>query len=232
MASEVSPAPRFFMLEGDMFGRWDTKFSKTPPVSTGDAPRCPQCGAIIGMRTWLPPYRGELELHGQGLGDFVESSGYDFLISERFAAAFRAEGLTGLLGFHPVQVLRVRRKHKGSKPGAEPRYYAVTACFGRGAVDDLRSHIRRDEPVKCPECRNSGVDSIHGFTLEPGSWQGEGVFRPRGLQGRLLVSERFAELVKRHELTNLKLIPTHEYVWDPLGKGPPTDNSAAGWQRG
>ena len=50
------------------------------------------------------------------LGDFVEGPGDDVLVSERMAEAFRAEGLTGLLGFHPVEVVRVRRKRKGPKP--------------------------------------------------------------------------------------------------------------------
>jgi hypothetical protein len=226
MASDVSQTSRFFVLEEDMFGPHDTRFSGTDPVSTGAAPRCPQCGAIIGMRTWLPPYRGELELHGASLGDFVGSSGYDFLISERMAEAFRAEGLTGLRGFHPVEVIRVRGRRKAAMPSTVPRFFAVTACFGRGAVDDARSRIRRDEPVTCPECRNSGVDSIHGFTLEPGSWQGEDVFRPRGKQGSILASERFADFVRRHGFTNMKLIPTEEYVWDPLRKGPPGSPAA------
>ena len=85
----------------------------------------------MGMLTWLPPYHGVLELYGASLGDFVETTGYDFLISERLAEAFRAEGLTGLLGFHPVEVVRVRRRRKGPVPSAVPRYFAVTACFGR-----------------------------------------------------------------------------------------------------
>jgi hypothetical protein len=174
------------------------------------------------MLTWLPPYRVELELYGQGLGDFAEGPGYEVLISERMAEAVRTEGLTGLLGFHPVEVVRARRKRKGPKPSDVPRYFAVTACFGRGAVDDVRSLVRRDEPVTCPECRNPGRDSIHGFVLESGTWQGEDVFCPRGLQGRILVSERFAQFVKRHGFTNMKLIPTEEFVLDPGHKGPPT----------
>jgi hypothetical protein len=221
MASEVSPTLRFFMLENDIFGPCDTKFSKVEPVNRGDAPQCSKCGATIGMLAWLPPYRVELKLHGEVFGDFVEGPGYEVLISERMAQSFQAEGLTGLLGFHPVEVLRVRGKGKKSKAITVPRYFAVTACFGRGAIDDTRSRVRRDEPVKCLECRNSGVDSIHGFTLEPGTWQGEDVFRPRGLQGRLLVSERFAEFAQRHGFTNMKLISTEEYVWDPFRKGPP-----------
>jgi hypothetical protein len=65
------------------------------------------------------------------------------------------------------------------------------------------------------------VDSIHGLVLEPGTWQGEDIFRPRGLQGSLLVSERFADFIQRHALTNMKLTPSGEFVWDPLELGPP-----------
>jgi hypothetical protein len=173
------------------------------------------------MLTWLPPYRAELELHGASPGDFVKGSGDDVLISERMARAFKAEGLTGLLGFHPVEVVRVRRRLKGPKPDAVPRYFVVSPCFGRAAVDEARSHLRRNEPITCPECRYTGMDSIHGFALEPGTWEGEDVFRPRGLPGRIVVSERFAEFVKKHGFTNMKLIPTEEYVWDPFRKGPP-----------
>ncbi len=71
------------------------------------------------------------------------------------------------------------------------------------------------------------MESIHGFVLAAGTWQGEDIFRPRGCQGRILVSERFAEFVKRHGFTNMKLSPTEEYVWDPLRKGPPAASSAA-----
>ena len=92
------------------------------------------------MRTWLPPYRVELELYGQGLGDFVEGPGQYVLISERVAEAFRAEGLTGLLGFHPVEVVRVRRKRKGPKPvpcpptSPSPPVSAVEPWMRRGAA--------------------------------------------------------------------------------------------------
>ncbi|OJT27389.1 hypothetical protein BO221_05295 [Archangium sp. Cb G35] len=222
MASEPPPLQRFFELEDDMWGPHDTKFDPAEPDNTGDGPYCPQCGDPIGMRTWLPPYRVKLELYGQSLGDFVDGPGHDILVSERFAEAFRQDGLTGLLGFHPVEVLRVRRMRKGPKPGAVPRYFAVTACYSRAAVDEAHSRIRRVEPVTCLECRSTGVDSIHGYTLEPGTWSGEDVFRPRGLPGSIVVSERFAGFVARHGLTNMKLIPTEEYVWDPLRMGPPT----------
>jgi hypothetical protein len=223
MVSEPAPFPRFFVLEKEaLWSRYDVDAEKTEPVNRAEGPACPGCGGPIGMMTWLPPYRVELVLHGEELGDFIEAPGYDLLVSERFARAFREEGLTGLEGFHPVEVTRVRRKRRGPKPSHVPQYLAVTACFSRAAVDLARSRIRyADAPPTCEECRSATKNAIHGFTLEPGTWQGEDVFRPRGLRGLLVVSERFARFVERHGFTNMKLTPTEELVWDPLDLGPP-----------
>jgi len=228
MASDLPPDPRFFVLEADVWGPHDTQFDTVEPDNLGTAPRCSKCGEPIGMKEWLPPYRVNIELYGKALGDFVDGvGGNSFLISERLAEAFRTEGLTGLLGFDPVEVLGVRRKRKGPKPSAVPRYFAVSPCFGRAAVDEARSRVRHKKPMTCSECRYTSWDSIQGFVLEPGTWQGEDVFRPRGLQGDIVVSERFAELVKHHGLTNMKLIPTEEYVWDPLHHGPSATPSSS-----
>jgi hypothetical protein len=172
--------------------------------------------------TWLPPYRVELELYGQELGDFAEGPGNSFLISERMASAWKTDGLTGLLDFHPAEVLRVRRKRKGPKPSSVPAYFVVNVSyFGTSSVDEARSRLRRSVPITCNACRADGVDSIHGFVLEPGSWKGEDIFRAWGLPGILIVSERFAHFVQRHGLTNMKLIPIEEYTWDPMRLGPP-----------
>jgi hypothetical protein len=228
MASDLPPDPRFFVLEAEVWGPHDTQFDTVEPVNRGNAPRCPQCGDPIGMKDWLPPYRVNIELYGKDLGDFVDGvGGNSFLISERMAEAFRTEGQTGLLGFDPVEVLGVRRKRRGPKPGAEPRYVVVTPCRSRGAVDVARSRLRYDKPVTCPECRSEGLESAHGFVLEPGTWQGEDLFRARGLPGMVIVSERFTGFVKRHGFTNMKLIPTEEYVLDPEHKGPPEGSPPA-----
>ena len=230
MASEAPLPPRFFSLNDDLYGSHDTKFRDVEPVNLGEAPLCPKCGGVIGMLTWLPPYRVELELYGSALGDFVKGPGHQVLISERMAEAIRAEGLTGLLGFDPVEVVRVRGKRKRAKSVDVPRYFVVAPCFGRGAVDLSRSLLRRNRQLTCPECLNPGVDTIHGFTLEPGTWQGEDVFRPRVLTGRIVVSERFTQLVQRLGLTNMKLVPTEEYVWDPGHLGPPEATTRAPWR--
>jgi hypothetical protein len=141
---------------------------------------------------------------------------------ERFSEAFRAEGLTGFQGFHPVEVVRVRRLRRGPKPPAVPRYFLVTTVFGSAAVDEAHSRIRRSSPISCDWCRSAGVDAVHGFALEQGSWTGDDVFFARGMPGTVIVSERFARFVTRHGFTNMRLIPTEEYTWDPLAPRPPT----------
>jgi len=220
MASEAS-SPRFFVLqEGPLWSRYDADVEKAEPANRGSGSRCLQCGGVIGMKRWLPPYRVELVLQGEEFGDFIEALGDDLLVSERFANAFREEGLTGLEGFHPVEVLRVSRKRRGPKPSHVPPYLAVTACFGRGAVDLARSRVRVAAPPTCEECRYTDVEAVHGYTLESGTWGGEDIFRPRGFSGRVLVSERFERFVARHGFTNLLLTPTEEYVWDPLAPQP------------
>jgi hypothetical protein len=222
MASDVSASPRFFVLEeGALGSRYDADLEKAEPVNRADAPRCPRCGDIIGLLTWLPPYRVKLELHGEELGDFIDGVGYELLVSERFVEAFRAEGLTGLEGFHPVEVLRARRMRKKSRtPLTVPHYSVVWPCFGRAAVDLVLNRVRFSTPPTCAECRATGIDATHGFVLEPGTWAGEDIFRPRGMQGKVIVSERFKDFVERHELTNIRLTPTEEFVRDPSNLGP------------
>jgi hypothetical protein len=222
MAFEASLSPCFFVLEDGILGsRFDTNIDTVEPVNLADAPRCVKCNDFIGMLTWLPPYRVKLELHGDELGDFIDGVGYELLVSERFVEAFRAEGLIGLDGFHPVEVVRVRRMTKRSrKPLTVPRYFVVWPCFGRAAVDLVLNRVRVSEPPTCTECRATGIDATHGFVLEPGTWAGEDIFRPRGMQGRVVVSERFKDFVERHGLTNMRLTPTEDFVRDPSHLGP------------
>jgi hypothetical protein len=217
--------PRFYLLEDDFGGPRDTHAEQADGTETGEAPRCPKCGRFIGMRTWLPPYRVEVEVHGkEGAGDLAMGTGTDLLVSKRLVDAFRAEGLTGLDGFHPVEV--VKRNARAKRLGL-PTYLLVRAAYGRAAVDEARSRLRRNRPLECDECRSPGNDGIYGFRLEAGTWDGLDAFHPRGLQGRVVASERFAEFVRRHGFTNIKLIPTEQFVWDPLRKGPPAEAARA-----
>ena len=207
----------FFVLEDEYRGPYDTEFTLLGD-DVGEAPRCRKCDGFVGMLPSLPPYRVTLELYGREFGDSIR--GFDCpLFTQRFSEAFRANELRGIQDFHPVEVTRVRRQRRGRKP-LPPTYFYVQPTFGGAAVDDSRSRLRRAKPIDCDWCRATGVDAIHGFALEPDSWNGDDIFTPRGLTGTLVVSERFARLVTRHGFTNMRLIPTEEYTWDPLGRGP------------
>ncbi|MCY1073182.1 hypothetical protein [Archangium lansingense] len=217
MASELpSQPPRFFVMEKLRGGHHDTEFG-TDELNTGPAMLCPRCGDIVGLLTWLPPYRGELELYGKDYGDLMEAPCGGLLITERFAEAVKAEGLTGLSGFQPVEVTRVLRKRRGLKPGPPPRYLFAMPVYGNPALDMERSRILSKKPMECTWCRYVGPDAIDGLVLEEGTWNGEDVFRPRGMWGVIIVSERFMRFAERQAMSHMTLVPMEKYVWDPLG---------------
>ena len=179
MASESCIQPRFYVLQTDVVGsRYEVNADEVEPVNLGKGANCPACGKPVGLFPWLPPYRVKLELYGEELGDFIKASGNDFFVSERFAKHFQDEGLTGLQGFHSVEVIRARRMRKGPKALDVPRYLAVATCDSRAALDLKRSRVRYAEAPTCDECRYGHKDAIHGFSLEAGTWQGEDIFRP------------------------------------------------------
>ena len=63
---------------------------------------------------------------------------------------------------------------------------------------------------------------LHGmedFAVERGDTLRNPAF-PRGMQGDIVVSERFKSFVERHGLTNMVLTPTEQFVWDPGKRGP------------
>lgn len=217
MASDVPPRPaRFFVLKKLNSGHHDTE-AITVNTNVGPALRCSQCGDTTGTLSWQPPYRVELELYGKDFGDLVKSHGGDLLVTERFAEDFKAEGLKGLSGFYPVEVTRVRRKRRGPKPGPPPQYLFVTPVYGYPALDMDRSRFWIRKPMSCTWCRYVGIDAIDGLAMEESTWSGEDVFRPRGLWGVVLVSERFMRLAERHAMSHWALVPIDKYVWDPLG---------------
>ncbi len=217
MASEAPSEPsHFFVLEKLREGHHDTEFSRTSS-NLGPALRCPQCGGTVGMLTWNLPYQGELELYGKDFGDLMGGPCGGLVVTEHFAEDFKAEGLVGLSGFHPVEVKRVRRKRRGPKPGPPPQYLFVTPLYGHPALDMERSCILRKKPLRCGWCRSVGPDAIDGLRMEEGTWKGEDVFRPRGMWGVILVSERFVRFAERHAMSHIAFVPIEKYVWDPLG---------------
>jgi hypothetical protein len=197
-----------------------TDFAKPDGTRRGDGLRCVVCGGYIGMKEWLPPYRVELEAWGEGFGDLaMGNAGDDILVSQRVKTLWQEYGLRGLSGFHPVEVVAVkRRKAKGDVP----RYYRAKVSFSQTVVDHDASgtvwdHEAEDPLAFCMECRTnptaSGIEAIKRVIIDPKTWSGEDLFIPRGLPD-FITSDRFKNFRDEHRITNAVLTRAEDYWFD------------------
>jgi hypothetical protein len=186
-----------------------TDFLKAGRANFSDARLCEACGGAVGLLRWEPPYRVELETWGGQFGDLAFGPGEAFLVSERFARLWKEEGLVGLEGFHPVEIVKVKRRGKRIKEGP-PRYFVVWPVYSEVAVDQERSGFQWEEPPKCGVCREGLLKGYDRIVLE--GEPRENVFMPRRL-GVVLADERFKEFCDRHGITNCLLIPAERARW-------------------
>ncbi|HOA53542.1 MAG TPA: hypothetical protein PKI05_14910, partial [Thermogutta sp.] len=180
----------------------------------GEPPRCEACGHPVGMRAWLPPVRVNFEVCRDGYCDFVFPPVNDILVSSRFKQIYESEGLTGLSGFDPVEIVKIKPKRRAKEP--PPAYFRVFVARSQAVVDPEASGFDppADKPV-CPVCRiGSNRKRWKKLVIQPGTWSGEDVFFPRGCTGDIIVSERFKMVCEAHGVTNALLIPVEEYGYD------------------
>jgi hypothetical protein len=171
------------------------------------------------MLPCLPPFRVELELWDSVFADLAFGPGGDLLVSARFRALWKEYGLTGLQGFDPVQIVKVKR-HKGKEPDSlqQPEYYRVTVKLSNAAIDADQSGLERESKEVCPACRlaeGAGIiKRIRRVVLEPGTWTGEDIFVARGLPGTRLAAERFKRFVDDCDIIGATLAPAEESSFD------------------
>ena len=191
-----------------------TDFYIEDPFIQGDAPRCDLCKRYIGGTPWLPPHSAELELWGKVFGDVALGSGNDLLISERMKTLVQTDDITGLEGFEPVKIVRVKRR-RGRVNQAMPQYYHVSVVRGRAVVDQIKSRLEREPRDVCPECRTGGeLKRMERLVIEPGTWSGEDIFIARGLPGTFVVTERFEKLCREHQVLNAFLVAAENFLFD------------------
>jgi hypothetical protein len=197
---------QFYVLDHFPSGDAETCASKETGYNLGDAPACPACGSAVGMLSWLPPFRVVLKLYGKEFGDFAfMGASNDFLVSQRFRDEYQRQSLTGLTGFDPVEVIRVKsRKKKRPEP---PPYLRVGVSYGQPALDMPASGFEWLEPPTCPVCRTGNIIRWKRLVLESGTWTGEDAFRPRGLSGTIMVTERFKHACEEHQIKNAIFTP-------------------------
>lgn len=190
-----------------------TELISAEPMNQGDAPSCPRCGTTIGLLNWLPPYRVELEVWSKEYGDIAFGVS-KLLISERVKMLYEAEGLSGLEGFHEVEIVKITRRGGSRLRTPPPKYYCVSITRSRAVIDAKASELVMAEPNVCEECRNGFVVRTTRVVLEEGTWSGEDVFIARGLPGTHIASQRFKDFFDRHNINNGVLIPAAEYSFD------------------
>ncbi len=225
--------PGFFLLEEPQAGSSKDREGGTRAVDTddkerGDAPRCGACGCFLGLLTWLPPYRVELETYGKEYGDIMRI-GDDLVVSTRFRRLYESNDLRGLTGFEPVEVVKLR--HRRKRLGASPTYFKATIMRVQTTVDheasgkqwapecmlggDLENQEWPLGELLCAVCLNRKGIFVRQkrLVIQPGTWTGEDIFHARG-GATFVVTERFKDVCETHGVKNVVFIPAEDYEVD------------------
>jgi hypothetical protein len=215
----------FYVLEpvgGILFGTKWAYADQVDPVHRGNGKTCPVCGSPVGGRSWLPPHRVKLSTaKWEKWGDFVWGAGFLLMVSDRFRAAYEAEGLTGITVFHPAaEIVRVGNKKAGDLPPSLPEYHLIEVVWDGANQDDVASEVVRERSVVCSYCRVGGFPRRQqGIVIEQGSWTGADIFTPRGAPIEIMVTERFKQVAEAHQLKNAWFIPSERYAYDDHRRG-------------
>lgn len=176
-------------------------------VLDSEFPRCSSCGAAIGPLRWLPPRYVTL---GAGKPGDLCTDGDAILISERFRAAWESSYLSGLaISAEPVLITR----RKGTKPPM-PVYFVAEPSYAYVRLDEAASGLIVDRLVGCDVCRVASRVKVDRIRVDETTWHGEDVFRPTGLFGVVVVTQRFVEFVHQHGFTNFHFVH-QDYFREP-----------------
>lgn len=205
---------KFYVLESSVEKvRHETEFFYVEPHPVEEPPRCTGCGEPRGFMVPLPPYNIALELWDTGFGDIAYGPGDWLLISDRLKCLWEEHGLRGLQRFYPVSIKKVIR-HKRFK-GNPPAYFLVEVSASSATIDEAASGCEWEGSPTCPVCeRGKLIKRWKKHVLIPGTWQGENIFRPKGLSGSIMTDQRFADFAREFNILNCHLIPADQYAHD------------------
>jgi hypothetical protein len=204
---------RFHVLDGVVGSEAETWFEPVGEPKLGDAPRCPLCGAWVGMKQQLPPYVLKLRVFGHIVGDiaFDMASG-DLLVSQRFLKAWRAAGLRGLAGAEEVELRGLGGSKRASRVGP---YLLVRPERTGVTIDRSRSCVVREGQTTCDLCGGTSiVHAVLALAIDEGTWAGEDIFLPWGINGLTVVTDRVLTVAAEHGLNNVTALPIEAYRWE------------------
>jgi hypothetical protein len=212
----------FYSLEKFPGAKVQTSAILPADRALGDPEWCPACGEPVSSLTWLAPLTVHLRQSGTEFGDCIFSEGGgDWIGSEKLRVMYIANRLEGIARFDPVEVVGVKSCIRNLT--LPPSYFRIVATYGGPALDPAASGVEWREPPRCALCLSGHVLRWRRLVIEPGTWTGEDVFRPRGMSSQILVSQRFKEICDANGITNAIFTPAEEaghdfYPWENQGR--------------
>jgi len=124
--------------------------------------------------------------------------------SEWAIRVFRKAGLTGW----EVVPEKVKLRHKKLSRKV-PTYYEIDVT-GKGGSISHNKGVRLE--FCCPECGRARYSRpTEGISVDPKQWDGSDIFRVKEMPGHYLVSEAFAEVIRRRRVRGVELVPEGEW---------------------
>ena len=168
----------------------------------GVFPTCPKCQARIGPMQWQPPFT--VRLTTNKIGDLC-TDGQDILVSAKFQLAWAKYELTGL-EFHESDVVLNTSSSRSRWPYSVLRFpYCVTR------LDRNASGLIERNTVGCETCGVATREKLDRIRIDESTWPRFDAFRPSGLYGVTLVTERVVEAISEAGLTNFHFIHQDDY---------------------
>jgi hypothetical protein len=188
-----------------MIGEWAYAEALNPVF--GEAPRCPSCGKLIGMKPWLPPYRARLR-KGTRTGtppDVITGADFDtFIAAERFVAEFERANLKGVERWESIDIRGYNdRDFKLAILPVPPRTCAK--------LEEMHA-VFKGNPPDCPVCCQAFLEDYKGVVINEASWTGADVFQLTNLGDVVMVTDRFAKFIAAGQFTGVPLAPAETFV--------------------
>jgi len=178
----------------------------------GESEKCPLCGRHVSMLRWLEPCK--IRLSNTKYPDRITAWLTEpMVVSERVKDAYQQNGLTGILKFIPVEIVKVAyMKENSPKP---PKYFYADIPYTTNikVYPDETVIVGQKNGWTCTLCNPWGttIDEVKYLSLNTTEWKGEDVFKIYSL-GATFVSKNFFDLVNEYYFSNFNLVRAEEYT--------------------
>ena len=158
--------------------------------------QCEACGRTLSQWSFSGPHHLLLE-GGPKYPDrleFTGAGGSPLLLSQRAAAVFRQNGITGIAEFVPVRTAR----ESGPLPEDAPEYVLARIC-GRIELDLGKMCLKKKR--LCSVCGSFewNRQRLSPLYLDASTWDGSDLCRVNSIPGYVVCTDRVVALVKKQK---------------------------------